>query len=51
MGIQIGKYQNMADFIIKMAIVPAKVRANLSTQELVDYYQTNVQEKMNASIG
>lgn len=36
----------MADFVIKMAIAPAKVRFNLTQQELIETYETNIEQRI-----
>ncbi len=45
-GIKIAKFQNMADFLIKMAIAPSKVRFNLTQQELIDTYESQVEQRI-----
>jgi hypothetical protein len=45
-GIKIGKFQNMGDFLIKMAIAPSKVRFNLTQQELIDTYEAQIEQRL-----
>lgn len=43
---QLGKYQNVADFIIKMAQAPSAVRFNLTIEELKQKYDLSIAPKI-----
>jgi hypothetical protein len=50
LSIKLGKYQNIADFMIKMAQAPHLVRFNLTFDELRNTYDTSILPKIDRQI-
>lgn len=46
LSIKLNRYQNIADFVIKMAQAPHLVRFNLNNDELKTSYATNIAPKI-----